>query len=59
MAINKWRSKCNPNSVVTMSRVVVERDGGMQVRNPVMCTIHEALADGTLHADEEMLKESF
>ena len=39
----------------------------MQARNAVMGKIHEALADGTLHADEikvleemsEMLKESF
>ena len=39
----------------------------MQARNTVMGKIHEALADGTLHADEvkvleemsELLKESF
>ena len=70
MTINKWHSKCNHNSVATKYTVhetLLRESWWMQARNAVMGKIHEALADGTLHADEvkvleemsETLKESF
>ena len=45
MTINKWRSKCNLSSVVTVSRGTVKRAGGCKIAMQVLGKIHEVLVD--------------